>query len=44
MIQLGPVQTIKNLKFEKSKMAAAAILKKNRHISATVVPIATKFG
>jgi len=35
--------TIKNFKFEKSKMAAAAVLK-NRHISTTVGPIVTKFG
>ena len=33
----------KKLKFQKSKMAAAAILK-NRHISAAVQPIFTKFG
>ena len=38
--------TVKNLKFQKSKMAAAAILKngKKRHISAEVQPILTKFG
>ena len=36
-------QTVKNLKLLKSKMATAAILK-NRHISAAVQPILTKFG
>jgi len=37
---------VRNLQFQKSKMAAAAILKnqKNRHISATVSAISTKFG
>jgi len=40
------VPTVKNLKFQKSKMAAAAILKnrKNGHISAAFQPILTKFG
>ena len=37
------VPTVKNLKFQKSKMAAVAVLK-NRHISAAVQPILTKFG
>jgi len=40
-------QTVKSLKFKKSKMAPAAILKKNeknRHISTAVLPISTKFG
>jgi len=37
------VPTVKNLKFRKSKMAAAAILK-NRNISAAVRAISTKFG
>jgi len=38
--------TVKNMKFEKSKMAAARHLEKskNHHMSAMVVPIATKFG
>ena len=37
--------TVKNLKYQKSKMAAAAIKKsKNSHISAPVGPISTKFG
>jgi len=40
------LQTARNLKFLKSKMAATAILEKsrNRHISATVGTIAKKFG
>ena len=38
--------TIKTLEFEKSNMAAAAILKKskNRHISSVVAAISTKFN
>jgi len=35
--------TVRNLYFQKSNMAAAAILK-NRHISAAVSAISTKFG
>jgi len=48
MMQFDPLDrpTVENLKFLKSKMAAAAILKKskNRHISAAVGPILTTFG
>ena len=38
--------TVKTLEFQKSNMAAAAILKKskNRHISATVSALKMKFG
>jgi len=40
------VPTVKILKFRKSKMAAAAVLKKlkNRNISAAFGAISTKFG
>jgi len=39
------VLTVKNLKFEISKVAVTAVLKiENWHISATVSAISTKFG